>query len=69
MGTQILTGSRGFKVYTNNPDKCETKFFTVTQDTCCESDKIPVKFDDKKDKEVMVRLKTVSFTKKRTCDY
>lgn len=41
MGTQILTGSKGFTIVST-----EKKAVIVTQDTCCECESIPIMFTD-----------------------
>lgn len=64
----IKAGSKGFKTYTNNPDKVETKFFKTHSCTPVHSDRIPVTFENKPDKVVLLRLKSVSFTNKLLAD-
>lgn len=68
MGTQILAGSVGRVKSLDHETFGETKFI-VTQDTCMESDRIPVRFLDVSYESWIGPSEVCGWEEKRTEDY
>lgn len=63
MGTQVLAGSIGYYKSANVEfEKSDSARFVVTQDTCLEADRIPVKFSGAV-AGVYINAKSAVFTK------